>query len=79
VVYADWLRGQGLLLIIDHGEGYLSLYGHNRSLLRSVGDQVNPGDVIARIGNTGGLDKPALYFEIREAGSPVDPGLWLSR
>lgn len=79
VVYADWLRGQGLLVIIDHGEGYLSLYGHNRSLLRSVGDQVSPGDVIARIGNTGGLDKPALYFEIREAGSPVDPGLWLSR
>lgn len=79
VVYANWLRGQGLLVIIDHGEGYLSLYGHNRSLLRSVGDQVSPGDVIARIGNTGGLDKPALYFEIREAGSPVDPGLWLSR
>jgi len=79
VVYADWLRGQGLLVIIDHGEGYLSLYGHNRSLLRSVGDQVSPGDAIAHIGNTGGLDKPALYFEIREAGSPVDPGLWLSQ
>ena len=78
VVYADWLRGQGLLVIIDHGEGFLSLYGHNRSLLRSVGDTVSPGDVVARAGTTGGLERAALYFEIREAGNPVDPSLWLT-
>ena len=78
VVYADWLRGQGLLVIIDHGDGFLSLYGHNRSLLRSVGDRVNPGDVVARAGTTGGLERAALYFEIREAGNPVDPALWLT-
>ncbi len=78
VVYADWLRGQGLLVIIDHGDGFLSLYGHNRSLLRSVGDRVSPGDVVARAGTTGGLERAALYFEIREAGNPVDPSLWLT-
>ena len=78
VVYADWLRGQGLLVIIDHGDGFLSLYGHNRSLLRSVGDTVSPGDVVARAGTTGGLERAALYFEIREAGNPVDPSLWLT-
>jgi len=78
VVYADWLRGQGLLVIIDHGDGFLSLYGHNRSLLRSVGDRVNPGDVVARAGTTGGLERAALYFEIREAGDPIDPSLWLT-
>lgn len=77
VVYADWLRGQGLLVIIDHGDGFLSLYGHNRSLQRSVGDKVNPGEIIAQVGTTGGLDRAALYFEIREAGNPVDPSLWL--
>ena len=78
VVYADWLRGQGLLVIIDHGDGFLSLYGHNRSLLRSVGDTVSPGDIVARAGTTGGLERAALYFEIREAGNPVDPSLWLT-
>jgi len=78
VVYADWLRGQGLLVIIDHGDGFLSLYGHNRSLLRSVGDTVSPGDVVARAGTTGGLERAALYFEIREAGDPIDPSLWLT-
>ena len=78
VVYADWLRGQGPLVIIDHGDGFLSLYGHNRSLLRSVGDRVNPGDVVARAGTTGGLERAALYFEIRQAGNPVDPSLWLT-
>lgn len=79
VVYADWLRGQGLLLILDHGEGYFSLYGQNRSLRREVGDWVTPGDVIATVGASGGALEPALYFEIRSAGEPVDPGRWVKR
>ena len=79
VVYADWLRGQGLLLIIDHGEGYMSLYGHNRSLQREVGDWVAPGDIIATVGSSGGSERPALYFEVRSEGKPVDPGKWLKR
>ena len=79
VVYADWLRGQGLLLILDHGEGYFSLYGQNRSLRREVGDWVTPGDVIATVGASGGALEPALYFEIRRAGEPIDPGRWVKR
>ncbi len=79
VVYSDWLRGQGLLMILDHGDGWLSLYGHNRSLSAEVGDWVAPGDVIAQVGASGGATMPALYFEIRKDGSPVDPGRWLNR
>lgn len=79
VVYADWLRGQGLLLIIDHGEGYMSLYGHNRSLQREVGDWVTPGAIIATVGSSGGSERPALYFEVRQNGKPEDPGKWLKR
>ena len=79
VVYADWLRGQGLLIILDHGEGYFSLYGQNRSLRREVGDWVTPGDVIATVGASGGALEPALYFEIRSAGEPVDPARWIKR
>ena len=79
VVYADWLRGQGLLIILDHGDGYFSLYGQNRSLRREVGDWVKPSDVIATVGASGGALEPALYFEIRSAGKPVDPGLWVKR
>jgi len=79
VVYADWLRGQGLLLILDHGDGYLSLYGQNRSLRRDVGDWVSPGDVIATVGASGGATRSALYFEIRRGGDPVDPGSWVRR
>lgn len=79
VVYSDWLGGHGLLMIIDHGEGWLSLYGQNRSLQREVGDWVRPGDVIAQVGSSGGVDTPALYFEIRRDGNPVDPGSWLQR
>ncbi len=79
VVYSDWLGGHGLLMIIDHGEGWLSLYGQNRSLQREVGEWVGPGDVIAQVGSSGGADIPALYFEIRHAGKPVDPGSWLKR
>lgn len=76
VVYADWLAGLGLLLIIDHGGGYLSLYGHNEQLFRAVGDQVAPGDVVAGVGDTGGRAQPELYFEIRQAAKPLDPAPW---
>ena len=79
VVYADWLRGQGLLMIIDHGGGYLSLYGHNRSLQREVGDWVAPGDAIATVGSSGGAEYPGLYFEIRQDGEPVNPSTWIKR
>ncbi len=77
VVFSDYLRGQGLLLIIDHGEGYLSLYAHNQLLLKETGDWVKPGEVIAETGATGGLSRGALYFEIRLRGQPLDPKPWL--
>jgi septal ring factor EnvC (AmiA/AmiB activator) len=76
VVYADWLRGSGLLLIIDHGEGFMSLYAHNESLLREVGEWVIAGTPISTVGNTGGEEQAALYFEIRHNGKPVDPAKW---
>lgn len=76
VVYADWLAGLGLLLIVDHGGGYLSLYGHNEQLFRAVGDQVAPGDTVASVGDSGGRAQPELYFEIRRAARPVDPTPW---
>ncbi len=76
VVYADWLPGLGLLVIIDHGDGYLSLYGHNDRLFKAVGASVNSGDLIAAAGDTGGRAEPALYFEIRRGGKPVDPRPW---
>ncbi len=79
VAFADWLRGYGLLLIIDHGDGYMSLYGHNQSLYREVGDWVEKGDTIAALGNSGGLDRSALYFEIRKDGKPTDPIRWCRR
>jgi septal ring factor EnvC (AmiA/AmiB activator) len=76
VVYADWLPGLGLLAIIDHGEGYLSLYGHNDKLLKAVGEPVEAGEAIAAAGDTGGRAAPELYFEIRRGGRPVDPAPW---
>ncbi|WP_417791960.1 murein hydrolase activator EnvC family protein [Stutzerimonas xanthomarina] len=76
VVFADWLRGAGLLVILDHGNGYLSLYGHNQSLLRDAGDIVKAGDPIATVGNSGGQDAAALYFAIRQQGRPSDPAQW---
>lgn len=78
VVFADWLRGFGQLLILDHGGGYMSLYGHNESLLRSPGEWVNPGDVVATVGDSGGHDRAGLYFEIRRDGRPEDPVRWCS-
>ena len=76
VVYADWLRGSGLLLIIDHGDGYMSLYAHNQSLLREVGEWVKAGTPISTVGNSGGQEQAALYFEIRHQGKPVNPASW---
>lgn len=77
VVFADWLRGFGNLLIVDHGEGFLSVYGNNEALLRSVGDAVERGDAIAAVGNTGGNAESGLYFEIRYEGRPIDPLGWV--
>ena len=77
IVYSDWLRGQGLLTIIDHGNGWMSLYGHNDSLTKEPGDWVQPGEVIARVGSSGGVEQTALYFEIRFEGNPVDPAPWM--
>ncbi|NQD93039.1 murein hydrolase activator EnvC [Pseudomonas sp. CrR25] len=76
VVFADWLRGAGLLVILDHGNGYLSLYGHNQSLLKDAGDLVKAGEPIATVGTSGGQDTPALYFAIRQQGRPSDPAQW---
>lgn len=76
VVFADWLRGAGLLVILDHGNGYLSLYGHNQSLLKNAGDIVKAGEAIATVGTSGGQDTPALYFAIRQQGQPSDPAQW---
>ncbi|MDZ7788280.1 MAG: peptidoglycan DD-metalloendopeptidase family protein [Halofilum sp. (in: g-proteobacteria)] len=78
VVFADWLEGFGQLLIVDHQDGWLSLYGYNRQLLRSTGDWVAPGEPVARVGASGGQREPGLYFEIRRQGEPVDPLDWLA-
>ncbi len=78
VVFADWMRRFGLLIIIDHGNGYMSLYGHNESLLKQAGEWVAPGEPIAVIGNSGGQESSGLYFELRENGKPIDPRKWLS-
>lgn len=76
VVFADWLKGYGLLMIIDHGDGYMSLYGYNQSLLKADGDWVEAGEEVAIVGTSGGRTEPALYFGIRHGGRPVDPARW---
>ena len=76
VVYAEWLRGYGLLTIIDHGQGYMTLYAFNQSLYKRMGDQVEAGDVIASVGQSGGRSQPGLYFGIRKKGVPIDPLEW---
>jgi septal ring factor EnvC (AmiA/AmiB activator) len=76
VVYADWLPGLGLLTIVDHGDGYLSLYGHNDRLFKAAGERVAAGEPIAAAGDSGGRARPELYFEIRKGGKPVDPRPW---
>jgi murein hydrolase activator len=78
VVYADWLRGFGNLLILDHGDGYMSLYGNNESLLKQVGDEARAGDTIAAAGNSGGNPDSGLYFELRFQGKPFDPIPWVT-
>ena len=79
VVYAEWMTGYGLLLIVDHGNGYMSLYAHNDSLLKGAGDRVRKGDSVGTVGASGGHGRPALYFELRRNGAPVNPGVWLRR
>ena len=76
VVYADWLPGLGLLLVLEHAGGYLSLYGHNQDLRPDVGDRVAVGDVLAHVGDSGGQSQSALYFEVRRNGRPVNPRQW---
>ncbi len=76
VLFADWLKGYGLVIVIDHGDGYMSLYGHNQTLLKSVGDRVEIGEPIALVGQSGGQSRSGLYFEIRHQGKPVNPKLW---
>ena len=76
VAYADWLRGYGLLVILDHGDGYMSLYGHNQSLLKEVGDWVEADEAIANVGSSGGQQSAGLYFEIRHNGQPANPARW---
>ncbi len=78
VVYADWLRGFGNLLILDHGDSYMSLYGNNESLLKQVGDETRAGDTIAATGNSGGNPESGLYFELRFQGKPFDPIPWIT-
>lgn len=77
VVFAEWMSGYGLICIVDHGNGNMSLYAYNDALLRDVGDDVHRGDPVASVGNSGGQGRPALYFELRRNGSPVDPAAWL--
>jgi septal ring factor EnvC (AmiA/AmiB activator) len=78
IAFADWLRGFGLLLIIDHGDGYMSLYGHNRSLYKDVGARVKRGEVVAAAGSSGGRTQDGLYLELREDGRPFNPTAWFS-
>jgi septal ring factor EnvC (AmiA/AmiB activator) len=79
VAYADWLKGYGLLVIVDHGGGLMTLYAYNDSLLKSAGDTVAAGDAIAQLGSSGGQGRPALYFELRRNGQPQDPRGWLKK
>ena len=79
VIFADWLAGMGLLVIVDHGAGYMTLYGYNETTLKTVGDWVAPGDVIATVGDSGGQTSAGLYFEIRHGTRPLNPGSWISK
>lgn len=78
VVFADWLRGFGNLLVIDHGDGFLSVYGNNQSLLREAGAKVKPGEIVASVGNSGGNPESGLYFELRHQGQAQDPLKWVT-
>jgi len=77
VLYSDWLRGFGLVTVLDHGDGFMSLYGHNQALLKQAGEAVQAGEAIALLGQSGGQSRPNLYFEIRHKGRPINPVSWL--
>lgn len=79
IAYSDWLRGYGLITIIDHGDGYMSLYGHNQTLLKEVGDWVDNNEIIATVGSSGGLKRAGLYFEVRHNGKPSNPSRWCKK
>ena len=79
VAFAEWMRGLGLLIIVDHGDGFMSLYGHNQSLFRQVGEWVNAGEKVATVGSSGGYNQSGLYFEIRKQGNPVNPANWCTK
>ncbi len=79
VVFSDWLAGLGLLVIVEHGEGYMTLYGYNETTLKNTGDWVAPGDVIATVGDSGGQTRTALYFEIRRGTRPLNPRKWVTK
>ncbi len=79
VVFADWLAGMGLLVIVDHGDGFMTLYGYNETTLKSAGDWVAPGDAIATVGDSGGQQQSSLYFEVRQGARPVNPRIWITR
>jgi len=79
VVFAEWMTGYGMLLIVDHGNGYMSLYAHNDGLQKNVGDTVRRGDTVATVGSSGGQGRSGLYFELRQNGTPVNPTTWLQR
>ena len=79
VVFADWLRGFGNLIIVDHGDGYMSLYGNNETLLKQEGETVAAGDTIANVGNSGGNAESGLYFEVRYQSRAIDPLQWIGK
>ena len=79
VVFADWLKGYGWVIVVDHGEGFMSLYGHAQTLLRDVGDMVRQGETLALVGQSGGQASSGLYFEIRHKGRAVNPVKWCRR
>ena len=79
VAFADWLAGMGLLVIVDHGDGYMTLYGYNETILKDTGDWVAPGDVIATVGDSGGQPQASLYFELRRGKRPENPRRWVTR
>ncbi|MBI3562924.1 MAG: peptidoglycan DD-metalloendopeptidase family protein [Gammaproteobacteria bacterium] len=79
VAYADWLRGYGMLLILDHGDGYMSLYGHNQAIYKELGEWVQAGELIASVGSSGGETQDSLYFELRHNGTPINPMVWCRR